>query len=89
MEACASPLATPGGAASWRSIRLNGSVEVTLPASAEFNVDAATTNGGIRTDFPITVQGMFGPKSLSGTVGGGGRQLKVATTNGGIELRKS
>ncbi|MGC2530746.1 MAG: DUF4097 family beta strand repeat-containing protein [Candidatus Acidiferrum sp.] len=67
----------------------NGSVDVTLPASAEFNVDAATTNGGIRTDFPITVQGRFGPKSLSGTVGGGGRQLKVATTNGGIELRKS
>lgn len=67
----------------------NDSVDVTLPASAEFNVDAATTNGGIRTDFPITVQGRFGPKSLSGTVGAGGRQLKVATTNGGIELRKS
>ena len=67
----------------------NGSVDVTLPASAEFKVDAATTNGGIRTDFPITVQGRFGPKSLSGTVGGGGRELKVATTNGGIELKKS
>ena len=66
----------------------NGSVDVTLPASAEFKVDAATTNGGIRTDFPITVQGRFGPKSLSGTVGGGGRALKVATTNGGIELKK-
>ena len=67
----------------------NGSVDVTLPASAEFKVDAATTNGGIRTDFPITVQGKFGPKSLSGTVGGGGRELKVATTNGRIALRKS
>ncbi len=67
----------------------NGSVDVTLPASAEFQVDAATTNGGIRTDFPITVQGRFGPKSLSGTVGGGERELRVATTNGGIELRKS
>jgi Putative adhesin len=67
----------------------NGSVDVTLPASAEFKVDAATTNGGIRSDFPITVQGTFGPKTLSGTVGGGGRDLKVATTNGGIELKKS
>jgi Putative adhesin len=67
----------------------NGSVDVTLPASAEFKVDASTTNGGIQTDFPITVQGRFGPKSLSGTVGGGGRDLKVATTNGGIELKKS
>lgn len=67
----------------------NGSVDVTLPASAEFKVDAATTNGGIRSDFPITVQGTFGPKSLSGTVGGGGRELKLETTNGGIELKKS
>lgn len=67
----------------------NGSVDVTLPASAEFNVRAATTNGGVRTDFPITVQGRFSSKALSGTVGGGGRDLKVATTNGGIELRKS
>jgi hypothetical protein len=67
----------------------NGSVDVTLPASAEFKVDASTTNGGIQTDFPITIQGRFGPKSLSGTVGGGGRDLKVATTNGGIELKKS
>lgn len=67
----------------------NGSVDVSLPASAEFQVDAATTNGGIQTDFPITVQGRFGPKSLTGTVGSGGRELNVKTTNGGIELRKS
>jgi len=67
----------------------NGSVDVMLPASAEFQVHAATTNGRISSEFPITVQGSFGPKSLSGTVGGGGRELKVATTNGGIELKKS
>ena len=67
----------------------NGSVEVTMPASAEFRVDAATTNGGIQTDFPVTVQGSFSSKELSGTVGGGGRELKVATTNGTIRLMKS
>ena len=70
-------------------VTTNGSVDVTLPASAEFQVDASTTNGGIQSDFPITVQGRFGPKSLSGKVGGGGRELRVVTTNGGIELRKS
>ena len=67
----------------------NGSVDVTLPSAAEFSVRASTTNGGVRTDFPITVQGSFSSKDLSGTVGGGGRELRVATTNGGIELRKS
>lgn len=67
----------------------NGSVDVTLPASAEFTLDAATTNGGIHTDFPITVQGSFNSKRLSGTVGAGGRDLRVTTTNGGIKLLKS
>jgi len=67
----------------------NGSVDVTLPASAEFKVNAATTNGKIQTDFPITVQGTFSSKDLSGTVGAGGRELKVVTTNGTIKLTKS
>jgi len=67
----------------------NGSVEVTMPASAEFRVEAATTNGGIHTDFPVTVQGSFSSKELSGTVGAGGRELRVATTNGTIRLMKS
>jgi len=47
------------------------------------------TQGHIRTDLPSTVQGGFSSKELSGTVGKGGRDLKVATTNGGIELKKS
>jgi len=67
----------------------NGSVDVTLPAGAEFTLDASTTNGGINTDFPITMQGSFNSKRLSGTVGAGGRELRVATTNGGIKLMKS
>ncbi len=67
----------------------NGSVDITLPAAAEFTLDAATTNGGINTDFPITVQGGFNSKRLSGTVGAGGRDLRVSTTNGGIKLTKS
>lgn len=67
----------------------NGSVDVRLPASAEFEVSAATTNGGIHTDFPVTIQGSFSSKALSGKVGSAGRHLRVATTNGGIDLRKS
>ena len=67
----------------------NGSVDVTLPAAAEFRLDAATTNGNIHTDFPITVQGSFSSMSLSGTVGSGGRELRVHTTNGTIKLGKN
>jgi len=64
-------------------------VDVSLPASAEFKVNAGTTNGKIHTDFPLTVQGRLSSKDLSGTVGGGGRELKVVTTNGTIKLMKS
>ncbi len=67
----------------------NGNVDVSLPATAEFKVNAGTTNGKIHTDFPITVQGSLSSKDLSGTVGGGGRELKVVTTNGTIKLMKS
>jgi DUF4097 and DUF4098 domain-containing protein YvlB len=67
----------------------NGGVHASLPGSAEFKVSARTTNGGVHTDFPVTVMGSFGSKDLSGTVGAGGRDLRLATTNGGIELRKS
>src|SRR6266478_4577224 len=81
------------GSAKWSGeielMTTNGSVHASLPASAEFKVRAATTNGGIHTDFPVTVMGSFGSKDLSGTVGGGGRDLRMATTNGGIEIRKS
>jgi hypothetical protein len=81
------------GSAKWSGeielLTTNGSVHASLPASAEFKVRAATTNGGIHTDFPVTVLGSFGSKDISGTVGAGGRELRLATTNGGIELRKS
>jgi len=81
------------GKADWKGelelLSTNGGITVSLPASAEFKVKAATTNGNIHTDFPITVQGTFATKNVSGTVGSGGRELKLATTNGGIEVRKS
>jgi hypothetical protein len=81
------------GSAKWSGeielMTTNGSVHASLPASSEFKVRAATTNGGIHTDFPVTVVGSFGSKDLTGTVGGGGRDLRLATTNGGIEIRKS
>jgi Putative adhesin len=81
------------GKASWSGdlelATTNGGITVSLPSSAEFKVQAATTNGNIHTDFPITVMGNFGSKSVSGTVGSGGRELRLATTNGGIEVRKT
>ncbi|TFG53398.1 MAG: hypothetical protein E4H37_03280 [Gemmatimonadales bacterium] len=67
---------------------VNGSIEVTLPSDFSAEVRAGTVNGDISTDFPLTVTGRFGPRRVSGTVGGGGRKLELETVNGDISLRK-
>lgn len=67
---------------------VNGSVNVTVPANAALDVDASTVTGDISTDFDMTVNGRFGPRSMHGKVGGGGRKLSMSTVNGSIELRK-
>jgi len=86
-------LAVSMGKADWQGelelATTNGGITVSLPGPAGFQLHAATTNGSIRTDFPITVVGSFGMKVISGTVGAGGRELRLATTNGGIEVKKS
>jgi DUF4097 and DUF4098 domain-containing protein YvlB len=63
----------------------NGSVHVRLPKTARLSVDAETTNGHVNSDFEI-VGGKTGKRSLKGDINGGGGQLRIRTTNGGIEI---
>jgi DUF4097 and DUF4098 domain-containing protein YvlB len=50
-------------------------------------VKAATVNGDISSDFPMTVSGRISRQRLEGTIGGGGRQLSLKTVNGSITLK--
>ncbi|HUG52048.1 MAG TPA: DUF4097 family beta strand repeat-containing protein [Vicinamibacteria bacterium] len=68
---------------------VNGSITLTLPASTAAEVRAATVNGDIETDFPLTVTGRVSRRRLVGTIGAGGRSLELETVNGSIHLRKS
>ena len=68
---------------------VNGSIEVSAPASLSAQVEAKTLNGEITTDFPITVQGTFSRRRLSGTIGGGGRELRLETVNGSVQIRRA
>ncbi|HXG45482.1 MAG TPA: DUF4097 family beta strand repeat-containing protein [Gemmatimonadales bacterium] len=68
---------------------VNGSITLTLPAALDADLEASTVNGSIETDFPLTVQGRFGPSTLKGTLGKGGRHLKLTTANGSIRLKKA
>ncbi len=68
---------------------VNGSITVELPASAGARVRASTVNGGMESDFPLTIQGKFSNRKMEGTIGGGGRDLNLETVNGSIRLKKS
>ena len=67
---------------------VNGSITLELPDDAGAEVEARNVNGGIETDFPITVRraGFMGHR-LHGTIGRGGPRLDLSTVNGSIHLR--
>src|SRR3989449_9821441 len=81
------------GKASWTDgvefRTVNGGITLDLPPSLSAEVRAETVNGEIFTDFPLTVTGKLGPRRVTGTIGGGGRQLALSTVNGNIRLRKA
>lgn len=67
----------------------NGGIIVTLPGSAQFLVDADTSNAKINSDFAVTAQD-FSDNQLRGAVGvDPAISLELHTSNGGIDLRKS
>lgn len=68
---------------------VNGGIHLELMGSPDVMIHAETVNGGISSDFPITVSGRISPKKLNGKVGNGGRDLTMQTTNGGIKIRKA
>lgn len=63
----------------------NGSVTLSLPADAAADFDAATTNGRISSDIPLTTESMSRSK-VKGTLNGGGVPIKVRTVNGSIRV---
>src|SRR5574337_2022454 len=60
---------------------VNGGIEVTLPPNPDVEVEASSVNGSLQSAFPLTVQGRFGPREMTGTIGRGGRRLKLSTVN--------
>jgi hypothetical protein len=81
------------GRADWtgtlRFETVNGTLTVHLPPNVNTEVNASTVNGSINTDFPLEVRGRFGPRRVSGTIGGGGRTLDLTTVNGAIHIRRN
>lgn len=75
------------GAMRFRTV--NGSVTVETPSALDANVSMETMHGSITSDWPVQLSGKFGPRHAEGTIGRGGRIIRMTTLNGSVELRKA
>jgi DUF4097 and DUF4098 domain-containing protein YvlB len=66
----------------------NGSVTASLPADLKADVDAETTNGRVRVAYPVQRRAGSTARALHATIGGGGVDLTLRTTNGNIVIQK-
>jgi len=67
----------------------NGSITVRSSGDLNAVFTAHTTNGHIRTDFPITIKGYLeSRRTVEGTLGNGGPEINLRTTNGSITLSR-
>jgi DUF4097 and DUF4098 domain-containing protein YvlB len=84
--------AAPGSsaAADWDIVTGDGSVVVELPDGFSAELDAHTGDGGVRLqDVTLSnVSGQIGRNNVRGTLGGGGRTLRLRTGDGSITLRR-
>jgi hypothetical protein len=76
----------------WRGTGLdlrttNGPVTLEIPEGYSARLETGTVNGGMRIDFPITLQGTIG-RRISTQLGRGGAPIRAVTTNGPVEIRR-
>lgn len=82
------------GSAEWQGEAafktVNGSVTVAVPDSIDAEVYLQTVNGSISTELPIAMTGQLTKRRrlVEGTLGHGGPELRMTTTNGSVRLRR-
>jgi DUF4097 and DUF4098 domain-containing protein YvlB len=76
----------------WRGAGLdarttNGPVNLTIPESYSARLETGTTNGALRVDFPVTLQGEIS-RRVTTQLGSGGPPIRAITTNGPVVIRR-
>lgn len=66
----------------------NGGVSVSMPENYSAHIQTETFNGGIESDFPVSLHGNTKPRNLDFNVGSGGALIHVSTRNGGVKLKR-
>ncbi|MFB6840504.1 DUF4097 domain-containing protein [Streptomyces sp. NPDC056361] len=81
------PAELDGPPADIRLTSVSGEVAIRLPHPADARVEASTTSGSVSNAFEdLRVGGMWGAKSITGTLGAGRGTLKATTVSGSIAL---
>ena len=79
-----------GGKYELKITTVNGSIDLEVPTNLSTDVKFSSVNGSLESDLPLTIShssGRWGPKSLEGRIGSGGRDLSVNTVNGSLHIR--
>ncbi len=66
----------------------NGGVIMSVPEKYSAHIETGTVNGGVNTEFPVTVKGEV-TKQIALNLGSGGATVRAMTTNGGVHLKKA
>ncbi len=70
----------------WNLHTGSGSVRVSLPEDAAFELDAESGSGGIDIGHPLTMTGKISRRHVRGQVRGGGELLVIETGSGSIRI---
>jgi hypothetical protein len=65
----------------------NGGVRLMVPSQYNAHLETGTTNGSVKIDFPVMVDGTRS-RSFVTDLGSGGATLRVRTSNGGVKITK-
>lgn len=66
----------------------NGGLHLAIPAGYSARLEAGTVNGGVHSDEPLTTRGRHAGGRIETGLGGGGKLIRVETTNGGLHLQR-
>jgi DUF4097 and DUF4098 domain-containing protein YvlB len=67
----------------------NGDITLRLPSDFGAELQASTGSGSVRSDFEVRTSGRITARRLHGTIGRGGRSLRVSTGSGSISLERA
>ena len=66
-----------------------GGIQLSVPADFKADLDASTSGGHVYTDIPVTVHGHLSKSSITGKINGGGPEVRLRSSGGGIRITQS